>query len=49
MVETRPTLQAALCESLYIKKPAGFKTTGQTKPLYLAKQTKGQTTFKPEK
>lgn len=48
-VEKRLTLQAALYESLYIKKPAGFKITGQTKPLYLAKQTKGQNTFKPEK
>lgn len=48
-VEKRLTLQAALYESLYIKKPAGFKITGQTNPLYLAKQTKGQNTFEPEK
>lgn len=38
-----------MCESLYIKKPAGFKITGQTKTLYLANQTKGQNTLKPEK
>lgn len=41
--------QAAVCESLYIKKPAGFKITGQTKTLYLANQTKGKNTLKPEK
>lgn len=30
----RTTLQAAVYESQYIKKTAGFKITGQTKPLF---------------